>query len=84
MGHAVHEEPHVLNYYNPVSDNTTIEEGMCLAIEPMLTLGTSEVKTAEDGWSVIVADGALGAHFEVSTAIGPDGAEVLTPWPDGV
>ena len=84
VGHAVHEDPHILNYYTPISDRTVIEEGMCLAIEPMLTLGTSNVETGEDGWSVLVADGSLGAHFEVSTAIGPHGAEILTPWPEGI
>jgi len=49
-----------------------------LAIEPMVNEGTSEVKTLEDNWTVVTADGKLSAHFEHTVAVGPNGPEILT------
>ena len=52
--------------------------GMVLAIEPMVNAGGSDVVTLADGWTVVTEDGSLGAHFEHTVAIGPDGPEILT------
>ncbi|HEV2073987.1 MAG TPA: type I methionyl aminopeptidase [Thermomicrobiales bacterium] len=77
IGRRMHEDPHVPNYgdrtYGPVLRN-----GMTLAIEPMLTLGTDETRELEDGWTVITADGTLSAHFEHTVAITDEEPIVLT------
>jgi methionyl aminopeptidase len=51
---------------------------MCIAIEPMITLGTWKTKVLDDGWTVITADNSLAAHFEHTVAVTPSGPEVLT------
>jgi len=81
VGHAVHESPHVPNYVNKSFGKVDLKEGMCLAIEPMLTLGTDEVVTAKDGWTIVTEDSSMAAHFEVTIALLPDGPEILTPEP---
>ena len=55
-----------------------LEAGLCLAIEPMFTLGSYETKTLADGWTVVTADGSLAAHFEHTIAITDSGTEILT------
>jgi len=77
IGTEMHEEPQVPNYGRP-GTGLKLEVGMCLAIEPMFNLGRDAVQMAEDGWTVVTADGSLSAHFEDTIAIGPNGAEVLT------
>ncbi len=81
VGHAIHESPHVPNYVSNAFPKTNLKEGMCLAIEPMVTLGTHDVVTAKDGWTIITADKSISAHFEVTIAILPSGPELLTPEP---
>ncbi len=81
VGHQVHEEPHVPNFVSARPAQIKLVDGMCLAIEPMVALGGYEVKTADDGWTVLMADGSLGAHFEVTIAILKNGPEILTPLP---
>ncbi len=81
VGHQVHEEPHVPNFVNPHAPHVPLVPGMCLALEPMVALGSFEVTTADDGWTVVMADGSLSAHFEVTIAILKDGPEILTPLP---
>jgi len=81
VGHAVHEKPHVPNFRSKMSKGVKIEEGMCLAIEPMVTLGDFDVATADDGWTIETKDGSQAAHFEVSIAITKDGPVFLTPEP---
>jgi methionyl aminopeptidase len=81
VGHAIHESPHVPNYVSSAFPKTSLKEGMCLAIEPMLTLGTDEVVTAKDGWTIVTEDNSMAAHFEVTIAILPGGPELLTPEP---
>jgi methionyl aminopeptidase len=51
---------------------------MCLALEPMVTLGTWRTKTLKDKWTVVTSDGSLAAHFEHTIAITPTGTELLT------
>jgi methionyl aminopeptidase len=77
IGRALHERPSVPNYGKP-NTGDLIKPGMCLAIEPMVTLGTWKTKTLQDFWTVVTADGSLSAHFEHTIAITPNGTEILT------
>ncbi len=81
VGHAVHEAPNVPNYVGKRFPNVELQTGMCLAIEPMLTLGKDEVGTGADGWTIVTLDGSWAAHFEVTIALLEDGPEILTPQP---
>ncbi len=83
VGHAVHEEPHVPNYVSDRYPRVAIQEGMCLALEPMLGLGGNpDVETGLDGWCIVMKDRSVGAHFEVTIAVTrKGGAEILTPLP---
>ncbi len=83
VGHDVHEPPHIPNFKTNRYPSIKIKEGMCLALEPMLGLGGDyKVDTAPDGWGIVMADGSLGSHFEVTIAITKDGPEILTPQPE--
>ncbi len=77
IGTAMHEEPQVPNYGRP-GTGLRIEEGMCLAIEPMFNLGGDEVEVLDDGWTVVTRDRALSAHFENTVAVTADGPQILT------
>ncbi len=69
VGKALHEEPPVINYYDPKRKGPKLKKGMVLAIEPMITLGTHEVRTLKDGWTVVTADNKCAAHWEHSIAV---------------
>jgi methionyl aminopeptidase len=77
IGTEMHEEPQVTNYRSG-SRGRRLETGLCLAIEPMFTLGTHEVRVKPDGWTVATADGSLAAHWENTIAINADGPRILT------
>lgn len=77
VGYAVHEDPQVPNYDEPYI-KTVLQEGMVLALEPMITEGTHEVIEAADGWTIKTADGKLAAHFEHTIVVTKDGCEILT------
>jgi methionyl aminopeptidase len=77
IGTAMHEEPQVPNH-GRAGNGLRLEAGMCLAIEPMFTLGGDAVHVEDDGWTVRTADGTLAAHFENTIAVGISAAEVLT------
>jgi methionyl aminopeptidase len=77
IGRKMHEDPQVPNYGNP-GQGTLLRQGLCLAIEPMITEGTHEVATLEDNWTVVTEDGKLAAHFEHTIAITDDGPKILT------
>ena len=77
IGKKMHEEPQVPNFGSP-SDGPVLESGMVLAIEPMINMGTYDVKTMPDGWTVVTADGLPSAHFEHTVAITDNGPEILT------
>lgn len=81
VGHEVHESPQVPNYRSKHFKDMELKPGMCLAIEPMITLGTDDVRTSDDGWTIETADGSDAAHFEVTIAITEQGTEILTPQP---
>ncbi|MGI8927868.1 MAG: type I methionyl aminopeptidase [Candidatus Limnocylindrales bacterium] len=77
IGNEMHEEPQVPNYRTG-SRGRRLEPGLCLAIEPMFTLGSHEVRVREDGWTVETIDGKLAAHWENTIAITADGPRILT------
>jgi methionyl aminopeptidase len=69
VGHAVHEEPFVPNYYMKSLEKWKLSPGVVLAIEPMINIGSRHVKTDEDGWTIRTEDGSLSAHFEHTVVI---------------
>lgn len=77
IGTALHEDPQVPNYGFP-KQGSMLREGTCLAIEPMINLGSEEVFTAEDGWTVKTKDGKSSAHFEHTIVVLKDGPKILT------
>lgn len=78
VGLRMHEsEIDVPNYGKP-GTGLKLECGMTFAIEPMVNLGRKEIRTLEDGWTIVTADGKLSAHFEHTIAIVPHGADILT------
>ncbi|OGH77784.1 MAG: type I methionyl aminopeptidase [Candidatus Magasanikbacteria bacterium RIFOXYC2_FULL_40_16] len=84
VGHAVHEEPRVPNFYDKEVESWRLEPGVVIAIEPMITLGGHEIKTAEDGWSISTADNSLSAHFEHTVIITENGPIVATRRPSEI
>jgi methionyl aminopeptidase len=77
IGRKLHEEPAVPNF-GKAGTGVLLKPGMCIAIEPMITLGTWETKTLDDGWTVVTADNSLAAHFEHTVLITSNGPEILT------
>jgi methionyl aminopeptidase len=77
IGTAMHQAPDVMNYRTR-SRGPKVKPGMCLAIEPMLVIGTGDSLTLADDWTVISADGSRAAHWEHSIAVHEDGIWVLT------
>lgn len=77
IGRKMHEEPQVPNFGSP-SEGPVLKTGMVLAIEPMINMGTYDVKTMPDGWTVVTADGMPSAHFEHTVAITDNGPDILT------
>jgi methionyl aminopeptidase len=77
IGTEMHEEPQVPNYRTG-RPGRKLEPGLCLAIEPMFTLGGYDTRIQPDDWTVVTADGSLAAHFEHSIAVTENGPEILT------
>jgi methionyl aminopeptidase len=77
IGRALHEEPQVPNFGDP-GRGPQLKPGMVLAIEPMVTMGSWEVRILDDGWTAVTKDGSLAAHFEHTIAVTEAGPEVLT------
>jgi methionyl aminopeptidase len=85
IGRSMHEDPQVPNYGKP-GRGPLLEEGMVIAVEPMLTAGRGAVRVGGDGWAIFAQDGSPAAHFEFTVAVTAAGPKVLTPWhltPDG-
>lgn len=86
VGHRMHEDPTVPNYGRP-GRGVRLYPGMVIAIEPMITLGSYDIRTWPNGWTVQTEDGLPAAHFENTIAITAEGPQVLTadelgPWCD--
>ncbi len=77
IGKSMHEEPQVPNFGQP-NRGIRLKSGMTLAIEPMVNIGTHEVYTLADNWTVITKDAELSAHFEHTVAITEGEPEILT------
>ncbi len=77
VGRALHEEPQIPNFGDP-GRGPQLRPGMVLAIEPMVTMGSWEVKILDDGWTAVTKDGSLAAHFEHTVAVTEGEPEVLT------
>jgi methionyl aminopeptidase len=77
IGRQLHEDPQVPNFGEP-GRGPVLKAGMTLAIEPMVTMGSWEVRVLEDRWTAVTEDGSLAAHFEDTIAITEHGPEVLT------
>ena len=77
IGRALHEDPQVPNFGDP-GRGPQLRPGMVLAIEPMVTMGSWEVKVLDDGWTAVTRDGSLAAHFEHTIAVTDAEPEVLT------
>jgi methionyl aminopeptidase len=77
VGRHLHEEPQVPNFGTPDS-GVPLQEGMVLAIEPMVNAGSPDVYVTDDGWTAVTADGSLSAHFEHSIAITKNGPYILS------
>jgi methionyl aminopeptidase len=79
VGRNMHEDPQVPNYGKP-GKGPLLEEGMVLAVEPMMTAGRAAVRVGGDGWAIYSQDDSPAAHFEFTVAITGEGPRVLTPW----
>jgi methionyl aminopeptidase len=82
----MHEEPQVPNFVQrgaPRNANFRLEEGLVIAVEPMVNVGTKAVKTLHDQWTQVTRDGKPSAHFEHTIAITASGPQVLTAGPNG-
>lgn len=77
VGSHLHEEPDVPNY-GKAKTGPMLKEGMVIAIEPMLNLGTADIYILDDDWTIITADDMPSAHFEHTIVVTKDGYEILT------
>jgi len=77
VGRKMHEGPQVPNYGRP-GKGMRLREGMTIALEPMVLVGTSKTRVKDDEWTVASADGSLTAHFEHTVAVTSNGPEILT------
>jgi len=77
VGRALHEDPQIPNHGRS-GTGPVLEAGWTIAIEPMINLGTHRVRTLDDGWTVVTADGLPSAHFEHTIAVTADGPVILT------
>jgi methionyl aminopeptidase len=77
IGRSLHEDPQILNYYDG-RRGARLKSRMTLAIEPMINAGSWEVRTLDDGWTVVTSDNSLSAHYEHTVALTDDGPEILT------
>jgi methionyl aminopeptidase len=77
IGRNMHESPEVPNYGRK-GNGLQLRQGMCIAIEPMITLGKRQILMERDGWTVRTRDRKNAAHFEHTIAVGKNGADILS------
>ncbi len=77
VGHELHEEPNIPNY-GKAGTGVELRAGMTIAIEPITTLGGSDIFTAHDGWTLLTSDGSISAQFEHTVLVTESGSEILT------
>jgi methionyl aminopeptidase len=81
VGHGIGTKPHEdppIPHYDTGEKGPRLREGMVICIEPMINIGSHDVKVLKDGWTVVTTDGSWSAHFEHTVAISSSGAEVLS------
>ncbi len=78
VGRKLHEDPQIPNYVDRRFPNYPLAKGMCIAIEPMIAVGSGDVEILSDGWTAVTVDGSMSAHWEHSVVITDEGAEILT------
>ncbi len=78
VGYKVHEPPEIPNFWTDGFPDCVLEEGMVIAIEPMVNLGSWRVNVKENGWTIVTADGKPSAHFEHTIIVRKRGAEIVT------
>lgn len=83
IGRELHEEPYVPNF-GPKDEGPILKEGMTFCIEPMLNLGTKNVKVLRDNWTTVTTDRKISAHYEHTVVITKDGHEILTEFKEWV
>lgn len=77
IGQEMHEDPNVPNF-GPAGRGVRLQPGMCLAIEPMISMGTWKVEVLEDDWTVVTRDGSLASHYEHTIVVTDGEPEVLS------
>jgi methionyl aminopeptidase len=77
IGRQMHEEPQIPNFGPPLK-GVRLEEGMVLAIEPMVNAGCWETELMPDGWTAVTRDGSVSAHFEHTIAVTANGPDILS------
>ena len=77
VGRSMHEDPQVPNFVSSYT-GPELQEGMTIAIEPMITAGAADVYIQDDEWSISTVDGSMAAHFEHTVAVTSEGPRVLT------
>jgi methionyl aminopeptidase len=82
IGQVFHDSPNVVHYGEP-GEGLELREGMIFTIEPMINLGTWQVKLMKDGWTAITKDRSLSAQFEHTLGVTADGSEIFTLSPAG-
>ena len=76
VGQNLHEDPEVPNF-GTAGRGMRLYTGMTIAIEPMINIGSPDVKVLSDGWTVVTADGGLSAHYEHTVLVTPEGEPIL-------
>ena len=78
IGKNLHEDPQIPNYRPKAKKGPKLIKGMTLAIEPMVNVGTKDIKVLDDGWTVVTKDGSLSAHYENTILITEAEPQILT------
>ena len=78
IGRNMHEDPQILNFYDPNMGRYRLRPGMTFALEPMVNTGGWQTRTLGDKWTVVTADGGRSAHFEHTLAVTKNGPRILT------
>ena len=81
IGHKMHEDPQVPNYGRK-GNGSMIKNGLCIAIEPMITMGSPKIYMTEDNWTIKTRDGKPSAHFEHTIAVHRGEVEILSSFED--
>ena len=78
VGFSIHEDPPVFNYISLRNPNFKLREGLVIAIEPMINMGSWKIRDLDDGWTVKTLDGSIACHWEHTVAITENGVEIMT------